>query len=212
MIMEKLCKTAVLVLSVFTLSVYSLQIGIFIGLDDYKYTFNGNDFPQYYRYKLGFTSGILAEFYLSKYLSFEPEISYSMRGVYFCSNIYAPEIEKWVTSHYLTFPLHIKFNFPNVPFIVPYIKSGINFGFLVSAELETQSTYNNAIHTTFEDFTHAINSFDYGIDSEIGLELKASRFIPFIEADFYYGVPRPSDNSDLLYTGFELKSGIKYHF
>lgn len=118
--------------------------------------------------KPSFHAGVVAEIFINKKLSIQPELIYSKQGFEYSGfNVgsYVPIYSEYTWRQ----------DYINVPIMVKYyvvkgfnVQGGIQFGFLVNSEMEQRGIE--------VDTKNLVNSFDFGLNFGVGYELPTGVF------------------------------------
>jgi len=175
--------------------------------------FSGNNSDEYFKYKFGFTIGVLNEFSVDQNLKAQIGINYARKGTLeknMTTDGWGNLIEKPGNIHinydFLTTELYLKNNFLTGK-IKPYILGGLRLDFYLSSNtfIRVDGTDTDLIFSN----THS-NDVILGVSLGAGLEYQATK----LYSVFFEGTYNPDFTyiiSDIAHgRSFDIRTGIKF--
>jgi hypothetical protein len=156
----------------------------------------------------GFNLGVGYEFELAPSFVLLPELSLETRGeVYHLDASPFGAMDLRVKLLYLQVPVFLMFKAP-VAVMTFNGFAGPALGILLSAKREVEA--GGEVETT--DMKDETESFDFGIEAGLGVEMPAGPGSVFVRPSYYLGLVKladPEGDSDVFLRNIKLKAGFK---
>jgi hypothetical protein len=219
--MKKKLLFVLVVLIPIILSGQAIKPGIFVGInlanwreddvlfaEDWAYAtrliLGSSDFQLTSEPRIGLSSGILVDFKLAKFLSLQPEISYSQKGAKFSGSgtitidgtdhsLYA---DITMQLDYLDFVLNAKISLTKNK-IKPYFITGLGLGYLVSSRGKEKDKIDGELYTESSKL-NMFGKLDYHVNVGGGLDFSGLIRIEFRYYHFFNSVTEGSFSDYIL--------------
>ncbi|MGB8491028.1 MAG: porin family protein [Bacteroidales bacterium] len=220
--MKKKLLFVLVVIMPFILSGQTIKPGIIVGInlanwreddvlfaEDLAYGMNlvlgSSDFKINCDSRIGFSAGMLIDYQLAKFLSIQPELSYSQKGskfsgtgtVEFEGKFYSVD-EDWIMQlDYIDFSIMTKISLTKSN-IKPYIIAGPGLGYLLSSKMKVKATVEGETSTDSSE-ADMFRDLDYYINAGVGFDFYGSIRIEFRCYHFFNPVTDESKSEYKLY-------------
>ncbi|MBL1214026.1 MAG: PorT family protein [Ignavibacteriae bacterium] len=139
-------------------------------------------------YKNGLVLGAVLDYNINEKTSVRFEPRYTQKGQVNRRIFIDAEAENKIKLNYFELPIYLTYNFTNTK-ISPYILGGLNFSYLLSAEMESKylSFFSEQEINTVSNISN--KSWDYSLEAGIGFEYKiTSKISTLVDIRYSYGL------------------------
>jgi len=152
-----------------------------------------------------FHVGVVAEIKFSEQFSFQPELLYSAQGS-------KEEYSESFAGETVDFEEKLKLDYINIPLMAKYyvsenfaIEAGPQVGFLISANAESEGTYNGESESDDEDVKDFFKGIDFGLGAGVSYKLDGGLFFG---ARYNLGLANISDNGEDDNDDFKIQNNV----
>lgn len=175
----------ILLISTITLQANAQTLGIKAGfnLANMKETVDATTFSIDTKMKAGFHVGLMYDIPIKTYLSFEPALLFTTKGLKIKENILGVVLDASLNLYYIDIPLNLKGNFNIGEETNVYVAFGPYLGFGLSGKSKVYASYLGQSESSEENVIWGndpnndyLKRFDFGLTFGAGIEFKKYMF------------------------------------